>query len=150
MKVLNRTQIPTAQLKPLVLFAVARAGQLAEMASLHFEPSKDANCGPCTGLAQMSVALGQPAPSLVKVWLRDPAAFVPNRQQYVPELEPVQVNTWAEEALLVIAHELRHIVQFWDPDIDLDQHEMEVDAEAFAIETLNAWRSASVNLKRAA
>lgn len=50
----------------------------------------------------------------------------------------VTVHTWQEEFLLVLAHEMRHIDQFWS---DSPPVHYEVDAERFAQEVLAAWRS---------
>lgn len=68
----------------------------------------------------------------------------PTRESYVPELEPLQINSWEEELLLVLAHEMRHGEQFLTqlgPSLKWDAHAMEVDAESFAYVALGCWRN---------
>lgn len=140
MKAVNLTSHRSADLKPLIAFARARVGRLADLARLEL---RDAPAGVMSyGEASMNAETGASlaVPSLVEVWVSQPwASNYPLPQQYVPELPQIWLQDWSEEVLLVIAHELRHIVQFWEGD-NLDAYAMEVDAEAFAIETLYAWR----------
>lgn len=87
------------------------------------------------------------APSSVELLVGDRSPRFPYKDQHVPELPPVTINTWEEEVLLVLAHELRHIDQFWSWDQINDGHLIEVDAERFAIEVLEKWRkTAAVKL----
>ena len=81
------------------------------------------------------------APSLVEVWLGSKYSY-PRYDQHVPELRRIVLFSWEEEVLLVIAHEFRHIHQMHIPvKAVVDDHTAEVDAERFAIETLQEWRS---------
>lgn len=158
MKVRNRTEIRTAVLKPFLDFARHHAGSLAELTTVEFRKAdegcivsglalKDEFGGAITGF-DFNGTCTEPSLVIIRLSDEDPRHY-PHQQQVVPELEPVTINSWIEEVLLVIAHELRHIAQFWDPDFNEDPHMMEVDAEAFAIETLNAWRGATAQRRAA-
>jgi hypothetical protein len=146
----SRQPILNSDLKPMLDFVMARAGAFADMAILIFRDAADSET--CHGLATKQWEHGTcVVPSVAEVWVsEDVPERYPMTQQHVEELAPFQIESWAEELLVVTAHEIRHIVQFWTSP-GLDPYDMEVDAEAFAIETLNAWRRAhAVNKRKAA
>jgi hypothetical protein len=84
-------------------------------------------------------------PALVKLWLTDPAEHrYPRVEHYVKRLEPILIQSWQEELVLVLAHEMRHVEQFYT---ELGKRleaigklEIEVDAEQFAYRALEIWR----------
>lgn len=150
MKIENSSQVPTATLRPLLAFALKRT-PLSNMARLEILPGA---WGKTTGGYAFMYHPEKPdpiAPSLVRLWVSAGGrCFIPHLQQHVPELAPFPVYTWEEELLLVIAHELAHIRDFWTrPDKLDDAHWLEVSAETFAIDTVKAWREAKAT-KRAA
>lgn len=57
------------------------------------------------------------------------------------EVPFIQVESWEEEILLVLAHEARHVNQIRQEQFTMDDvHEAEVDAERFAQAVLRSWR----------
>lgn len=132
-----------SDLKPLVLFA-SRHVPMAHMARLKFVDSQDREM--CTkGMAYSADPFNQehrPDPSLVVIDLSSVRQY-PCQDQYLPEVPAVTLRSWEEEVLLVLAHEFRHIEQYWTWRFeDLIGWEMEIDAELFAIKVLDAWRAA--------
>lgn len=78
------------------------------------------------------------APSLIKIWVTNHNNY-PRKDMYVPEVV-VTFHDFEEELLYVLAHEMRHIDQFWTSLRRVYGHEAEVDAERFALRVLNLWR----------
>lgn len=147
MKVLNSSRIPTAQLRPLIEFALSQGDRSSRLARFVFTDAPPGET--CSGRAHWNEGDDAAYPSLVELRLSSPdPRFYPRFDQHVPELEPTRLESWDEEALLVISHELRHVAQFWTEN--MDAHEMEIDAEAFAIQTLHDWRALNRNITRAA
>jgi hypothetical protein len=146
MRIQNESGVPTKTLRPLLKFALEclpPEAQMAQFRILDGDPRKTMG-----GLADMDGGCGA-TPSMVTLWLTSPQnGMYPRADQHVPELDPVTLNSWTEEVLLIVAHELQHVVQFYDDESYEDAHVMEVDAEAQAIQVLNAWRRFST--KRAA
>lgn len=83
------------------------------------------------------------APSLVEVGLNPESAYP--RTQRLSRLTPeLRFANWREEFVAVLAHELRHIDQFWTGSHTRGQElEAEVDAETFAAAVLNAFRTSA-------
>jgi len=88
-------------------------------------------------------------PSLVRLWLSKGRQY-PTTTHYLPEVGTVQLRSWDEEFVYVLAHELQHIADFWGGELtaaDLDGqwmgHHLEVRAEKYAVKTLRAWRAAN-------
>lgn len=58
-----------------------------------------------------------------------------------PYAEEVTIHSWDEEFVLILAHELRHIDQFFCINGNgLSERQMEEDAEKFAIKVLSSYR----------
>lgn len=150
MKILNLSSRPTQPLRPLVDFILSRLDKSAQLARIQLLDQPNA-AQTSSGLAEMRVPGDAAHPSRVTVYLSyDSAINFPASFQHVPEIKPFEIRSWEEEVLLVLAHELRHVVQFWG-DEQMSAHVMEVDAEAFAISTVKAWRIAQKsNSKQAA
>jgi len=66
----------------------------------------------------------------------------PRRTTHVREVGSVRLDSWQEELVLVLAHELRHVEQFatWPPR-KLMKRAMEDDAERFAVMVLERFRA---------
>lgn len=65
----------------------------------------------------------------------------PHLTQYVSELPPIMVRSFEEELVLVLAHELRHAIQFsLGLQRTLSPKEMEIDAEAAGYSMVEAYR----------
>lgn len=65
----------------------------------------------------------------------------PHQTQYVRELPPMMVRSFEEELVLVLAHELRHAIQFsLGLQTKLSAKEMEIDAEAAGYSMVEAYR----------
>lgn len=71
--------------------------------------------------------------------------------KYIDEAGPVQFNSWEEELVFVLAHELQHIEDFWKKP-GMDAHTLEVRAEHMAAHVLVEFRCAvnRIKMKRAA
>jgi hypothetical protein len=83
------------------------------------------------------------APSLVEVGLNADASY-PRTQRLSRLMPELRFANWREEFVAVLAHELRHIDQFWTGSHTQGQElEAEVDAETFAAAVLNAFRSSA-------
>lgn len=127
-------------IRPLVCFAAARAGPLAKMTKIVVTDAKgyDASEGYAYQFAAKPTFL---VPALVSIKLGKRDRLYPHYQHFLPETPRVRLGSWEEETLLLIAHELRHIVQFWNIGLcSLSSHESEVDAENFAVMVLRQWR----------
>lgn len=71
--------------------------------------------------------------------------------QHVREVPTMTINNFEEELVLVLAHELRHVDQFFLGTItEHNRYEAEIDAEKHAIATLLKYRRLLVNQRRAA
>lgn len=63
----------------------------------------------------------------------------PYATQYLPEVPPQTIETWQEEFVLVLGHELGHVRQFLD-QIEISEYEAEVDAERQGYRALAYWK----------
>lgn len=88
------------------------------------------------------------APSLIKIWVTAHDNY-PRQDSYVPEVV-VTFHDFEEELLYVLAHEMRHIDQFWTSLRRVFGHEAEVDAERFALRVLNLWRDEKFKMAQVA
>jgi hypothetical protein len=76
-------------------------------------------------------------PSLVTIRLSKALPY-PYSSMYRKRAGPAIVHCWQEEFIFVLAHEMRHIDQFWSI---LGHHRhIEVDAERFAIQVLRSYQ----------
>lgn len=78
------------------------------------------------------------APSLIKLDVSFRGKY-PRRSTHVEEVGEVTFNSWQEEFLFVLAHEVKHIDQFWTQP--MEEHAAEVDAERFAVNVLASYRN---------
>lgn len=145
----NNSRLQMSELRPLLEFAIGEVGQAAQNTRVTIV---DHDMKWSAGLAEM-YGEGEDAlfPSHVLICLGTmlPERF-PHVEQYLPETPAIEVRSWEEEFLLVVAHELKHVDQFWSDFDCADAHGMEVDAEGFAIQTLVRWRRFQrTNLKAA-
>jgi hypothetical protein len=144
MRLENRsTRHETPKLLPLVEFAVRQA-KYASLATLRLVDARKPEqiIGGYSWKFDPQVGdLALVAPSLVKMTL-SAAERYPRCSEHVPEVGPIEFQTWEEEFLLVLAHELRHVDQFWGERIT-DAHKAEVDAERFALRSLQRYRKRS-------
>jgi hypothetical protein len=135
MKVVNRSKIPTAELLPLLKFALKKIKR-SNLATLYFEDGRRGGEGETWMWAPsgyQSESPTRPACVIVRVAPRD--SFRPYRDQYVTSL-PVEFKAWEEEVLVVLAHELKHLDDFWTVGETTEE-----GAESFALATLKSWRS---------
>lgn len=142
MKIHNSSPLSRATLRAFVSFIVKRSPN-SVLAKVSVEMGQQQRTtGGIAFLEDPHRAYDPSAPSLVEILTSDPMSFIPHDEKYVDILEGIRVETWEEEVFLTLAHELRHIAQFWPEKSDptLDAYMMEVDAEAFAIQTLAEWR----------
>lgn len=145
MKIYNHTDIKTRDLLPLVNFVAARC-KTSMMA--HLVVTEDPGFRAMNGFAwhrsfdddhgyDHPVPMYDPtAPS--RVTIRFAAPQYPKTTIYRQSVGKVTVRSWQEEFVQVLAHELRHIDQFWSTSVM--PREYEVDAERFSHEVLNDWR----------
>ncbi|NDG28105.1 MAG: hypothetical protein EB120_13145 [Proteobacteria bacterium] len=82
-------------------------------------------------------------PSMIKIWLGKDRQY-PCQDSYVPEIK-VTFHDFEEELIYVMAHEFRHIDQFWTSLRRVEGHAAELDAERFALKVLNIWREKSIH-----
>jgi hypothetical protein len=143
-KVVNESHRAMSDILPLVEFVAART-QYADMAYLHLHPGQYLDDGtPRVARGQALKNNSSPAgttPSRVDLWLAKGVCF-PRDDEY-PEagVGVVVLNDWREEFVLALAHELRHIDQFWWTRPT--PMNVENDAEKFAVKVLNEWRRAN-------
>lgn len=152
MRIENRSAFhPTAKLLPVIDFVLEYTGY-SSLATLRLTDMKNA-AGFSGGYAckhrQDGHDLTLVAPSIVDIQLSRACRY-PKTTVHVPELGEVQVRSFEEEFLLVLAHELRHVDQFWGRRFT-DEAAAELDAERFAIKILKAWRKrATAPVRKAA
>lgn len=148
MHLVNRSSFwPSILLLPLI-DAVRRKTQYAELATLLIEDRWD---GEVTGgyswkrpsRAELREKMpgtklpSKAAPSLVKLDIPHNVRY-PRTSYHVREVGMVRFKSWDEEVVFVLAHELRHIDQFYTRV--LTDHLAEVDAEKFAVSVLRDYR----------
>jgi hypothetical protein len=142
-KVVNESHRALSDVLPLVEFVAART-TYADMAYLHLHPGQYLDDGtPLVARGQALKDNDNPAgrtPSRVDLWLAKGVCF-PRDDEY-PEagVGIVVLEDWREEFILALAHELRHIFQWWSTLPGTDPNP-EHDAESWAVKVLNEWRS---------
>ncbi len=79
-------------------------------------------------------------------------AVYPKTEQMNLATPRVELRSWQEEFILVMAHELRHIDQFMTGTLmgPLDEWDAEVDAERFGCAVLEAYRADQAELDKSA
>lgn len=143
MTLLNRSANLTAKdLEPLVEFASrgCRNRDLVKVMVLDAKLGKSFGYGRAHMVSPLTTTTDKP--SLVQVWVTPGGRARTSRA--VPAMGPVTVANWEEEFLLVLAHELRHIDQFWEERFTEDQvAASERDAEGHARGVLRRYRERS-------
>lgn len=142
MRLENRSAFhSTARIRPLVEF-VARQTSFSDLALVRVSDTKVPH-GKMGGQAWKHRpdvgALSLVAPSLVDVQVGR-AALYPYVTRHVDEVGDIKVASWEEEFVLVVAHELFHVDQFWTEAFS-SEHAAEVDAERRAKRTLQQYRT---------
>lgn len=148
-RVINRGQRRTSEYQALMKFVRARAKYAAVVnVFLYDDPKLQRMCEGHAfrqdpffykGAESSLVTIGIP--------LKTEERF-PYKHAHVPGLE-VTYADWQEEFVVVLAHELRHIEQFWtwkEEDIS-DTMYTEVDAELFGVTVLRQFREARTSGK---
>jgi hypothetical protein len=74
----------------------------------------------------------------------NPAATYPRTQRLNLRTPEVRFESWQDEFVMVLAHELRHIDQFALDAFRGQAFEAEIDAETFAADVLAAFRARAV------
>lgn len=148
MKICNSSKKKIKDLRGLAEFVSARCTQ-AFMTDLVFSTAKDG--GRSDGHAwkdrKESVSHKEGiAPSLVEISVPDENASYPAYVARVLDFLAVEVSSWQEEVVLVLAHEFRHIDQFWTTPFT-EREAAERDAETFALGVLGEFQAA---IKKAA
>jgi hypothetical protein len=134
-KVVNQSHRLMSEILPLVEFVAARM-QYADMAYLHLR----------SGIAYAMATKNNDNPAGTtpsRVDISMPRLRLYPRDDQYPEagVGVVVLNDWREEFILTLAHELRHIDQFWWTR-KLPAN-IEHDAETFGVQVLNDWRRAN-------
>lgn len=79
-------------------------------------------------------------PSLVQIWIGNVPSY-PILDQYKNYGPKVELSSLDEELVLVIAHELGHLDDFWAWDqTEISDRQSEVRAESFAVKVLNEYK----------
>lgn len=134
----------TGRLTQIAEFA-ARYTQYSALATVRFTDGADGHklTGGYAYKQRPDVSeLSLVAPSLVKIILGRGRKY-PRGTSHVDSLGIIKLESWDEEVLFVLAHELRHIDQFWSMTFT-DEDAAELDAERFAIKVLKTWRRSVV------
>lgn len=142
MSIRNESGVPTAAIEKALRFC-SRYSRFSVLTNLLCLRSSTGHVG---GKAYKKDPRGAAAdrPSLVALWLPTPDQQYPKTLHHVAEVGPIQVWSWEEEVTVVLAHELRHIDQFWDKELffsTAEEHEAEVDAETNGVRVLGRLRA---------
>ncbi|MGH9425427.1 MAG: hypothetical protein ACRD2L_03860 [Terriglobia bacterium] len=143
MKICNSSKRKTKDLRALAEFIAARCQQ-GFMADLVFSQTKDGARSEGHAWKDRKEAPEHRegiAPSLVEVTVPDANTSYPAYVARVLDHPAIEVSSWQEEVVLVMAHEFRHIDQFWTVPFT-DRTASEHDAENFALKTLRDFQTA--------
>lgn len=144
MKLVNSSRYDPARLSNILSFIVDRC-RFAEHVTLVLNDVSE-GIGPVmtNGLTNLRVN-SRGMETVVYVGLSRDLEY-PIKTMHVPEVGVVELQSWDEEVLFVMAHEFRHADQFLSAgpfeDDDALIHAAEVDAERFAYGLLLEWRHA--------
>jgi hypothetical protein len=141
-KITNRSSFPAKRIEPLV-DAILKHYRHPFMARLVLE-NREAFFVKGSGTGGHAVKYDrdpdrdQYAPSRVTLYLSRGLQY-PRYSKYV--LGPVLHQSWEEEVVFTLAHELRHIDQFWGlQESEITKENFEQDAEQYAINVMGAYR----------
>lgn len=133
--------ISLKEAKRLVSF-IGKYCKYNALATIRFLEHDKPTCGGLAYQLSPDESFDASAPSLVKIWIGNGKTY-PRRDSYVPEITVTFYNV-EEEILYVLAHEMRHIDQFWSTIRFVGGHPAELDAERFAVKVLDLWRREQV------
>lgn len=137
MQVTNKT---VSKVQHLVKF-VAQHSEFAAVSRLILNQSLDT--------AMRGLATMDGLDLYVEIWLPVTRAY-PVISHHLDKLKPETLYSWEEEFVLVLAHELRHIEQFYTGSyFQMTSLQAEYDAESVGLGVLDRFRVKEV-LKRAA
>lgn len=139
MYVVNETKYDNSVLNPLIQFVLTQM-PIGQLAWLHMVDGGAADPMEVTGgLAEgHSPFPADPSvPHRVTLWLRLNPQKYPYKTCHRKSVGEVSVDSWEEEFVLVLAHELRHVHQF----VFGTPRNYEVDAERHAIAVLTQYRN---------
>ena len=142
MLIQNQSKVPTKRLKPLLSFVLKRIKHGA-LGSLSLKDAQYRQEGWRTYGRTWKVSPEEypgRCPSLIEIFFGTVAKY-PFTDQYKPYTPSVKICSWEEEVLLVLAHEARHLDQYWAPGKLAPLPDRELDAELFAIQTVDQWRT---------
>lgn len=150
MRVENRSVHFATNRLYLIQDFVTRRSRYSDLTTLQLYDAKDPRkiCGGYAWQHRPDVGeLSLVAPSLIRMTLSRGNTY-PRSTQHIKSIDPIELYSWEEEFLFVLAHEVRHIDQAWNGDVYTDD-EAEEDAERYAIETLKAFRKSQRKLRTA-
>jgi hypothetical protein len=142
----NESARPTKQLRPLINFCKPFFNHHALVSLFMYTADRNGELtGGWADKYHLGVVFTDGVPSSVLLRLSKGMKY-PTASVYRKSVGQVTFDNWQEEFLFVLAHELRHIDQFWS--FEPPRH-YEVDAEKFALEVLAEYRE-KIRYKRAA
>lgn len=136
MRIQNRSRLKTAAFEKLLSYM---EGILPQAATARFE-LKPRLEDQCVGGRASNNQEGA-WPHLVELELPGVTREYPLLERVLPSLPFIELHSFEEEVLLVLAHELKHCAQYLDADaMTWEQDERELDAETFAYDVVERWR----------
>jgi hypothetical protein len=130
------TRHPTHKLQPLIDFVASRTRRHSKVA-LYLDDQSS---------RQITVGAAHPGihgvvNPCIRMTLSRGLGRYPRKTTHVDEVGTILLESWEEEVVLVLAHELRHIEQFSEGK-QYEYYEAEVDAERFGLKVLQQYRVA--------
>lgn len=148
MKLINQSPRPLSQLRPLISFVRSQFAPVVRRCELSIVPAEQPKLS-SAGLAKRR----SDGSHLVTIYLAGEGVFpCLTKHPKVDDVGHIRLNSWEEEFIFVLAHELMHIAQFSAgtyPD-KLNEHQAEVEAEEMGYEVLLRWRRAQIMAQLAA
>lgn len=136
MRIKNSSRVATAKIRKLLAFILPYCTH-SDRARLEV---KNARFGYMTrGLT--TFVPPRDSGNLVEIAVSRANVRYPYRSQYWPGFPGVDIRDWDEEVVFVLAHELKHVDDYWEQSLGTSQRQMELRAEKFAIRILKAWRA---------
>lgn len=143
MDIKNESKTPLERFRTLVNF-VCKQTDFSHLAVLYVLDAQQKSIGgkadqinpdPCRYASTL--------PGLIRMWLpTGQTEGYPKKSQFIKDLPPIILDTWEEEFVLVLAHELRHLDQFNLNRYKASQlDEAEKDAESFGYSIVELYRT---------
>ena len=150
MQIRNRSRIPMRTIRRLLDFVLERMPYMARMARITVSNAPTRRSG--SGMAYKLSPWGHSilTPSHIQLKLSNPKEWHPWSDKHCKGAPRIFFKTWEEECIALIAHELRHVIQFWDVGIIIQnwsEEQEEADAENFAVAVLKQWRKEQRKVK---